>query len=54
MYEDDTVLICNSEINMKQAHTALNSYCSVWKSEVNCDKTKIVVFSRGQSTSKHV
>lgn len=33
---------------MKQALTALHRYCSEWKLKVNCEKTKIVVFSRGQ------
>ena len=49
MYADDTVLLCDSEANMKQqALTSLHSYCTEWKLKVNCDKTKIVVFSRGQ------
>ena len=48
MYADDTVILCDSETNMNQALTALHSYCSDWKLKVNCDKTKIVVFSRGQ------
>ncbi len=48
MYVDDTVMLCDSEANMKQALIALHSYCSEWKLKANYGKTKIVVFSRGQ------
>ena len=48
MYADDTVLLSDNEANMNQALTALHSYFSEWKLKVNCDKTKIVVFSKGQ------
>ncbi len=27
---------------------ALSSYCQHWKLKVNCNKTKIVIFSRGR------
>ncbi len=48
MYANDSVILCDGEANMKQALTALHIYCSEWKLKVNCDKTIIVVFSRGQ------
>ncbi len=48
MYADDTVLLCDSELNMTQTLTSLHTYCSEWKLNVNCSKTKIVIFSRGQ------
>ncbi len=48
MYPDDTVVLCDSEENMKQAFLALYSYCLEWKLKVNCDKTKIFIFSRGK------
>ena len=54
MYADDTVLLCDSEGNMNQVLTDIHSYFSEWKSKVNCDKTKIVVFStREVQTSSH-
>ncbi len=34
IYADDTVLLCESEANMKQALTALHRYCSEWKLKV--------------------
>ena len=48
MYADDTIILCDSEKNMKQALVALHSYCLNWKLKVNCSKTKIVIFSRGR------
>ncbi len=48
MYADDTVLLFVSEFNMTHTLTSLHRYCSEWKLNVNCGKTKIVIFSRGQ------
>ncbi len=48
MYTDDTVILCDSEKNMKEALVSLNRYCLEWKLNVNCNKTKIVNFSRGR------
>ena len=33
---------------MKVALVSLHRYCSQWKLKVNCNKTKIVIFSRGR------
>ncbi len=48
MYADDTVILCDSEYGMKQALLALNLYCNEWKLKLNCNKTKVLVFSRGR------
>ena len=48
LYADDTVVLSDSEQGMKRVLLALDSYCNDWKLKVNCDKTKIVVFSRGR------
>ncbi len=48
MYADDTVILSDSENGMKQALLALNEYTREWKLQVNCNKTKVVVFSRGK------
>ena len=48
MYADDTVILCDSEDEMKQALEALNLYCNEWKLNLNCNKTKVVVFGRGR------
>ncbi len=34
---------------MKQALVALCAYCNEWKLKLNCNKTKIVIFSRGMA-----
>ncbi len=47
MYADDTVILCDSEEGMKQALVALCTYCNEWKLKLNSNKTKIVIFSRG-------
>uniref|UniRef100_A0A0N7ZBB2 Reverse transcriptase domain-containing protein n=1 Tax=Scylla olivacea TaxID=85551 RepID=A0A0N7ZBB2_SCYOL len=48
MYADDTVVLANSEEEMRNILNALELYCDKWKLEVNKNKTKIVVFSRGR------
>ncbi len=53
MYANDTVLLCDSESNMNQTLTSLHRYCSKWKIKVNCNKTKIMVISRGQVQTRN-
>ncbi len=48
MYADDTVLLCDSEDGMRRTLLALEEYCDNWKLKLNCDKTRIIVFSRGR------
>ncbi len=48
MYADDPVILSDSKEEMTRALAALEVYCREWKVEVNCCKTKIVVFSRGR------
>ena len=48
MYADDTIVLCDSEGGMRQALMALNTYCNEWKLKLNCNKSKIVIFSRGK------
>lgn len=36
MYADDTVVLCESEKQIRKSRLALNAYCS---DEVNCNKT---------------
>lgn len=37
------------EEGLKNAITSLENYCNEWKSEVNCDKLKIVIFGEGKT-----
>ncbi len=48
MYADDTVILANSEEEIKNILKALELYCEQWKLEVNNSKAKVVVFSRGR------
>ena len=48
VYADDTIILCDSEDKMKQALLALYNYCEDWKLKLNCNKSKIVVFSKGK------
>lgn len=55
MYADDTIILCDSERGMRQALIALNTYCNEWKLKLNCNKSKVVIFSRGKiDLSKYV
>ena len=49
MYADDTVIMADSEVGIKNALKTLNNYCHQWKLKVNCSKTKVVVFGRGRT-----
>ena len=48
MYADDTIILSDSEGGMRQALIALNTYCNEWKLKLNCNKSKVVIFSRGK------
>ena len=46
MYADDTILLSDTQQGLQNAIDALHSYCVKWQLRVNCDKTKVVVFSK--------
>ena len=48
LYADDTVLMAESSSNLQTLLDTFYLYCDTWKMKVNVDKTKIVVFSKGQ------
>ncbi len=48
MYADDTIILSDSERGIRQALTALNTYSNEWKLKQNCNKSKVVIFSRGK------
>ena len=48
LYADDTIILCASPQDLQKALNALSEYCKTWKLEVNKDKTKVVVFSKGK------
>ena len=51
LYADDTVLFMDSESDMQCALDAFKEYCHTWRLTVNLEKTKIVVFSGGETKS---
>ena len=48
MYADDTVILAESEYELQNAINHLSNYCYKWNLEVNVEKTKIMIFSRGK------
>ena len=48
MYANDTIILCDSEQNMEQALISIYGYCSNWKLKVNCNRIRIVLFSRNK------
>lgn len=48
LYADDTVVLSESEAELQLALNAVYDYCCLNKLQVNTDKTKIIIFSRGK------
>lgn len=46
MYADDTILLADSAAELQRALGVLHSYCQTWQLQVNCAKTKVVVFGK--------
>ena len=44
LYADDTVVFADNELSLQKALDGLENYCKLWKLNVNCSKTKILVF----------
>ena len=49
LYADDTIILAESGQELKAALWATQLYCDRWKLEVNAQKTKVVIFSKGKS-----
>jgi hypothetical protein len=48
LYADDTVIIAESENDLQNALNTFNLYCDQWKLKINVDKTKVLIFSKGE------
>ncbi len=48
LYADDTAILAETPGELQKALDAMHSYCDMWKLQINTDKTKIVIFSRGK------
>ena len=46
MYADDTIILSDSAAGLQKALDALHTYCATWQLQVNCSKTKVVVFGK--------
>ena len=48
MYADDTVLLAESPEDLQTSLNTMKDYCSMFDLEINIDKTKVMIFSRGK------
>ena len=46
MYADDTIILSDSALGLQKALNALQDYCKQWQLQVNCEKTKVLVFGK--------
>ena len=46
-YADDCVILADSDVELQNALNEFKMYCSNWNLNVNVEKTKILVFSKG-------
>jgi hypothetical protein len=53
LYADDTVILADTKEGMQNAMNIFQSYCEIWKLEVNVNKTKVVVLSKGKIRLKY-
>jgi hypothetical protein len=44
---DDTVIFAESEKDWQNALNTFKWYCDQWKLKINVDKTKVLIFSKG-------
>ena len=51
-YADDCVILAESAVELQNALNEFKMYCSDWKLNVNVEKTKILVFSKGPMLKK--
>ena len=48
LYADDTVLPSESANDLQKQLNSMSEYCNFWKLRVNIEKSKVMIFSRGQ------
>ena len=48
LYADDTLVLAENNIELQKALDSLKIYCDKWALNVNIDKTKVIIFSRGK------
>ena len=53
LYADDTVIFANSEFGLQKALDSLENYCKIWRLNINCSKTKILIFCGKKSNYEY-
>ena len=48
LYADDTVVLAETAPQLQEALYAVHEYCDRWGLQVNVDKTKVLIFSKGK------
>ena len=48
LYADDTVILAESTTEHWMSLDAMQSYCNIWKWNINTSKTQIVIFAEGK------
>ena len=46
LYADDTVILSETKEGMQQALDIFESYCEIWRLQVNVAKTKVMIFRK--------
>ena len=54
LYADDTVIMSESPDDLQNALNSMCDYCNLWHLQVNTEKTKVVVFSKGKLRKKTI
>jgi hypothetical protein len=48
LYADDTVILADTKKGVQKTMNIFQSYCEIWKLEVNVHKRKVMIFSKGK------
>ena len=49
LYADDTVIMSETKEGLQNALNIFQSYCEIWKLQVNTNKTKVMIFCKRKS-----
>jgi hypothetical protein len=52
LYADDTVILSETKEGMQQALDIFESYCEIWRLQINVTKTKIMIFRKRKTLSQ--
>ena len=54
LYADDIVIFAESRVGLQEGLDILAEYCKKWKLTVNIDKTKIMIFRKGDNLARNI